>query len=66
MSYKYYVSLSVDLSGVATLVFTVLKLVGVIDWPWIWVLCPLWIGALLTVVWLCVLLILRHRTLTGR
>lgn len=25
--------------------FIVLKLTGVIDWSWIWVLCPLWIGA---------------------
>jgi hypothetical protein len=25
-------------------VFIVLKLVGVIDWPWLWVLSPLWIG----------------------
>ena len=25
------------------LVFFALKLCGVIDWPWIWVLAPLWI-----------------------
>lgn len=25
--------------------FIVLKLTGVIDWSWVWVLCPLWIGA---------------------
>jgi hypothetical protein len=27
-----------------TLIFVVLKLVGTITWPWIWVLAPLWIG----------------------
>ena len=32
-----------------TLVFVVLKLAGQIDWPWLWVLCPLWIYVGLTV-----------------
>lgn len=26
--------------GVVTVVFTILKLVGVIDWSWFWVLSP--------------------------
>ena len=38
------------LAGVLTIVFVVLKLVGVIDWKWIWVLCPLWINLILTVI----------------
>ena len=25
--------------------FIIRKLTGVIDWSWVWVLCPLWIGA---------------------
>lgn len=28
--------------GLLTIVFIVLKLTGVIDWAWIWVLAPLW------------------------
>ena len=32
------------LSGVLLIVFIVLKLVGVINWSWIWVLSPLWIS----------------------
>ena len=36
------------LGSVLTIVFVVLKLVGVIDWSWWWVLSPLWISALLT------------------
>lgn len=28
-----------------TLIFIVLKLVGVIDWSWAWVLSPIWISA---------------------
>ena len=35
------------LDGVLLVVFIVLKLCGVIAWPWIWVLSPLWIGLLL-------------------
>lgn len=29
--------------GLLTIVFITLKLLGQIDWPWIWVLSPLWI-----------------------
>ena len=35
-----------SLCGILTTIFVVLKLVGVIDWPWVWVLSPLWIGFL--------------------
>lgn len=33
-----------------TLIFVVLKLLGLIDWPWLWVLSPIWISALLIAV----------------
>ena len=33
------------LVSVLTILFVVLKLVGVISWSWIWVLSPIWIGA---------------------
>lgn len=29
--------------GLLTIVFIVLKLIGKIDWSWIWVLAPFWI-----------------------
>ena len=29
--------------GLLTIVFITLKLIGTIDWPWIWVLSPIWI-----------------------
>ena len=41
-------SISLRLSSVLTIVFVVLKLVGVIDLKWIWVLAPLWIDLILT------------------
>lgn len=30
--------------GLLTIVFIVLKLLNVIDWKWIWVVSPIWIG----------------------
>lgn len=39
--------------GVLTIVFIILKLVGVIDWSWWWVLSPIWINAILTI---CILI----------
>jgi len=33
--------------GLLTIAFIVLKLCGVIDWSWVWVLSPLWIGTVL-------------------
>ena len=35
--------------GLLTIVFIVLKLLGVITWSWWWVLSPLWIGAALAI-----------------
>lgn len=40
--------------------FIVLKLCGVIDWSWIWVLSPMWIGAVVAVVCAVVYVILVH------
>lgn len=32
--------------GALTIAFTVLKLTGHIEWPWIWVVSPVWISVL--------------------
>jgi hypothetical protein len=34
----------IGIVGALTLIFVVLKLVGVIGWSWWWVLSPLWIS----------------------
>jgi len=47
-------SSGIGIVGVLTIVFVVLKLVGVITWSWWWVLSPLWISLGL---WLVVALI---------
>ena len=33
------------IGGLLTILFVGLKLTGNIDWAWVWVLSPLWIGA---------------------
>ena len=33
-----------------TIAFIVLKLIGKIRWPWIWVISPLWISVVLSIV----------------
>jgi hypothetical protein len=44
--------------GLLTLVFIVLKLVGVINWSWIWVLSPIWIPTVLVCIIMVVLIII--------
>ena len=38
------------LGTILTIVFVILKLCGVINWAWIWVLSPLWISAAITII----------------
>ena len=45
--------------GLLTLVFIVLKLTHCIDWSWVWVLSPLWLG------WLSLTAILFVLALVG-
>ena len=47
----------VGFTGLLTIAFIVLKLVGVIDWSWIWVLSPLWISFALFILVLLVILL---------
>jgi hypothetical protein len=46
----------IGFGGLLTIVFIVLKLVGVIHWSWWWVLSPLWISFALFIVVLIVML----------
>ena len=40
-----------------TLIFVVLKLTGLLDWSWLWVLCPIWIsGAFLVLLFGAILI----------
>lgn len=40
---------SMSIGTVLGIIFIVLKLVGLIEWSWVWVLAPLWIGAIITI-----------------
>jgi len=44
-------------SGWLTILFVGLKLTGHITWPWVWVLSPLWISALIFLSIVAVILI---------
>lgn len=48
-------------SGALTLIFIVLKLCGVINWSWVWVLSPMWIGLGIALVVGAVMLIMLLR-----
>ena len=54
-------SSGIGICGVLTIVFVVLKLVGVINWSWLWVLCPLWIDILLTAIVLVIIAIIDNK-----
>lgn len=49
----------VGVGGLLLVAFIVLKLVGVIDWSWWWVLSPAWIGVILTLIAVITLYFLR-------
>lgn len=52
-----------------TLLFIGLKLGGVVDWSWWWVLAPLWIPAGIALVFLAVILLFvsaGHRSITRK
>jgi hypothetical protein len=42
-------SSGIGFAGLLTVLFIGLKLTGYITWSWLWVLSPLWIGALLAI-----------------
>ena len=49
----------IGFTGLITIVFIILKLVGTIDWSWWWVLSPLWITfALFILIFILILLVI--------
>jgi len=43
-------SSGIGFASLLAIVFITLKLLGKITWSWVWVLSPIWVSALLTVV----------------
>ena len=54
------------ISGVLTIVFIVLKLVGVIDWSWLWVLSPLWINVGIVIILAIIIVIINNKSKNKR
>ena len=50
-------SSGIGFSGLLTVLFVGLKLTGQITWPWLWVLSPIWISALIAIAILTIILI---------
>ena len=43
-----------SLTNLLTVLFIGLKLTGHIDWSWVWVLSPLWISAIISIVFIVI------------
>jgi hypothetical protein len=50
-------SSGIGFPGLLTVLFIGLKLTGHITWPWVWVLSPLWISALIALSIISIILI---------
>lgn len=48
------ISIKANIPTLLTLLFSILKLTGMIHWTWIWVLSPLWIGMIIGLVLLAI------------
>jgi hypothetical protein len=48
-------SSGISFIGLLTVLFIALKLMGYIDWSWVWVLAPLWGGFAITFVVLAIM-----------
>ena len=40
----------IGFAGLLTICFIVLKLIGIINWSWVWVISPIWISAIIIMV----------------
>ena len=47
--------------GALAIVFTTLKLIGKITWPWLWVLSPIWIPLVILIIVICIWAIVQLR-----
>lgn len=51
----------IGFAGLLTIAFIILKLCGIISWPWIWVLSPLWAGTVLLIILLvCTIIFIKN------
>lgn len=58
---KEHKSTSFWFVGELTIAFIVLKLLGVIDWSWLWVLSPIWLTTVIIVAAAIILVVIGNR-----
>ena len=51
----------IGFAGLLTLLFIAFKLCKIINWSWVWVLCPLWINLLVICVVVVIYMIMNKR-----
>ena len=51
----------IGFTGLLTIVFIVLKLLGIITWSWVWVFAPIWIDVIFAIILLAILLFVDRR-----
>ena len=61
MEKKNYSGGGVDFIGLLTLLFIALKLCGVIDWSWWWVLSPVWITVVVAFIAAVIVAMIREK-----
>ena len=54
------VTVTLPCAGLLGIAFIILRLCGVIAWPWIWVLAPFWIPLALALI-ICLIILLLAR-----
>lgn len=52
-------SSGIGFTGLLTIVFIVLKLIGKISWSWWWVISPIWIVTILWIVLLITIIVIK-------
>ena len=57
---KTTVNGGIGFTGLLQVAFIVLKLIGIINWSWVWVLSPTWISIILAVLVIIVAIILTR------
>ena len=49
----------IGFAGLLTICFIVLKLIGIINWSWIWVISPIWISVIIVILILIILIVIN-------
>lgn len=53
-------SYKIGVNGFLGVALIALKLVGIINWPWVWVLAPLWLPTLIVIIALMLVAIFKQ------